>query len=122
MNLRFKKGDAAVIAAVLLVAIFTFLCFLPKHSPAGYAEIYLDGKLLSTVDLNTPQEFTVTGTYAATITVADGCIAVTASTCPGGDCVDCGWASNAGRSIVCLPGGLEIRIVGSSGDVDITVG
>lgn len=122
MKLRFVKADAGVIAAVLLLAILTFLCFLPKDSSAGHAQIYLDGKLISTVALDTPQEFTVTGTYTATITVANGRIAVTASSCPGKDCVGCGWASVAGRSIVCLPGGLEIRIVGSSSDVDFTVG
>ena len=68
------------------------------------------------------QEFTVTGDYTNTITVRDGKIAVTASDCPGHDCVSCGWVEHGGKSIVCLPNGLEIRVLADRGDVDFVVG
>lgn len=123
MRLRFQKADIAAIAAVVVLAILVFLCFLPgSRANAGYAEIYMDGKLVRTVSLDTPQEFTLTGSYTNTVTVQDGKIAVTASTCPGEDCVGCGWVSTSGRSIVCLPNGIEIRIISQSDGVDLVVG
>lgn len=123
MRLRFQKGDIAVIAGIVLLAVLVFAAFLPqKDAPAAYAEIYQDGKLLKTVMLSEDREFTVTGSYTNTITVCDGKIAVTQSDCPGEDCVTCGWADGAGRSIVCLPNGLEIRVMAGNGDVDFVVG
>lgn len=123
MRLHFQKGDMAVIAGIVLLAVIVFVAFLPsKDAPAAYAEIYKDGKLLQTVLLSEDQEFTVTGRYTNTVTVYDGKIAVTQSDCPGEDCVSCGWADGAGRSIVCLPNGLEIRVVAGNSDVDFVVG
>ena len=123
MRLRFQKGDVTVIAGIVLLALLVFFAFLPpKDAPAAYAEIYQEGKLLKTVLLSQDQEFTVTGKYTNTVTVCNGKIAVTHSDCPGGDCVSCGWADGVGRSIVCLPNALEIRVMAGSGDVDFVVG
>lgn len=122
-RLQFGKWDISVVAGVLLLAVLVFCLFLPKQEgQSAYAEIYRDGKLVRTVSLAEEQEFTVTGEYTNTVTVRDGKIAVTASDCPGGDCVHCGWAEGSGRSIVCLPNGLEIRLVSENSDVDFVVG
>ena len=59
--------------------------------------------------------------YTNKIVCENGSISVTESTCPGGVCVSSGSISEAGRSIVCLPNRVEIRITGSS-DVDVVVG
>lgn len=123
MRLQFQKRDLIAIAGVALVAVLVFVLYLPKgNAPAAYAQVYKDGKLLQTVALSVNQEFTMTGKYTNTITICDGKIAVTQSDCPGEDCVSCGWQSGAGRSIVCLPNGLEIRVVTGSSDVDFVVG
>lgn len=123
MRLRFQKGDYLAIAATLLLAVVVFFAFLPRETgDTPMAEIYLDGMLVRRVELDTPEEFSVTGDYANTVTVRDGKIAVTASDCPGEDCVHSGWIGTSGRSIVCLPNRMEIRIVSSAGDVDFVVG
>lgn len=123
MKLRFGKWDALAVAAVVLLAVLVAALFLLQGASRGsYAEIYQHGKLLKTLSLSQDQEFAVTGRYTATVTVKDGKIAVTASDCPGGDCLRTGWLERAGRSIVCLPGGLEIRVVGNDADVDFVVG
>ena len=123
MRLQLQKWDIAVIAGVLALAALVFCLFLPgqKEQPA-YAEIYQDGRLIRTVSLSEDQEFTVTGEYTNTVAVKNGKIAVTASDCPGADCVHCGWQDGSGRSIVCLPNGLEIRLVSATSDVDFVVG
>lgn len=123
MKLHFQKWDMIAIASVVLLAVLVFIVFLPKgNSPAAYAQIYQDSQLIKTVPLAVDQEFTVTGTYSNTITVRDGKIAVTQSSCPGEDCIRCGWQGGTGRSIVCLPNGLEIRVVTGNSGVDFAVG
>lgn len=120
---RFQKGDIAAIAAVAVLAVLVLLPFLRQDpAPAAYAEIYQDGQRIRTVSLAEDQQFTVTGKYTNTIAVDDGRIAIIHSDCPGGDCVSCGWLSSSGRSLVCLPNALEIRVVSEPGDVDFVVG
>ena len=120
MKTAFGKWDMLAVAGVLLLAAVVFVLFLPKGE-AAYAQIYQDGKLIKTVLLSEDQSITVQGRYRNTVTVRDGKIAVTASDCPGEDCVHCGWLDSAGRSVVCLPNGLEIRVV-TGGEVDFVVG
>lgn len=117
MQLRFQKWDMAVILGILALAAAVFLCFLPREQ-AAYAEIWQNGSLVRRVSLSDAQEFTVTGLYTNTVTVQNGKVAITASDCPGGDCVHSGWTDS--RSLVCLPNGVEVRVVGSGG-VDIAV-
>ena len=121
--LEFCKWDLIAVTSVVLMAVVVFLLFLPaKTEPAAYAQIYLNGQLVKTVSLREDGQFTVTGAYSSTIAVCDGKIAVVSSDCPGADCVACGWIDSCGRSIVCLPNGLEIRVVSEKGDVDFIVG
>ena len=123
MRLRFQKGDYLAVAVTLLLAAVVFLAFLPRETgDTPMAEIYLVGTLVRRVSLDTSAEFSVTGDYMNTVTVRDGKIAVTESDCPGGDCVHSGWIGTSGRSIVCLPNRMEIRIVSAPGDVDFVVG
>ena len=123
MRLRFQKGDWLAIAVTLLLAATVFLAFMPrKTANAPAAEIYLDGKLIRSVSLDTDCEFVVTGDYTNTVTVFNGEIAVTGSDCPGSDCIHSGWSGSTGRSIVCLPNRMEIRVVSAAGDVDFVVG
>lgn len=123
MHLRFQKGDILAIALPLLVAVAVLLAFLPgKESSAPIAAVYQDGSLIQRISLDTEQSFTITADYRNTITVRDGKIAITDSDCPGGDCMHTGWISTSGRSIVCLPNRLEIRVVSAVGDVDFIVG
>lgn len=123
MRLRFQKGDLIAIAVVLILAAVVFSLFLPKpDNPGVRANIYQNGALIRSVPLSQDEEFAVTGAYTNIITVQDGQIAITDSTCPGGDCVRCGWLDTPGRAIVCLPNGLEIRVYGAGSGVDFAVG
>ena len=122
MRLGFQKGDLLAVALVLLLAAAVLLAFFPGGRGGGTtAEIYRDGELIRVVELSVDQEFTLSGEFQTTVTVSGGRIAVTASGCPGADCVHTGWIGSPGRSIVCLPGRLEIRIPGQA-DVDFVVG
>lgn len=121
--LRFRKGDLLAIALVVILAVSVAVCFLPKDTAMPVqAEIYQDGILVKTVSLDHETAFAVTGKYTNTITVANGNIAITASDCPGEDCVHSGAIHSSGRSIVCLPNAVEVRVVNEASNVDFVVG
>ena len=63
----------------------------------------------------------VDGEYHNVIEIRDRKAAVVESDCPGEDCVHSGWTGTPGRSVVCLPNRVEIRIVGMDSDVDFVV-
>lgn len=122
-KLQFRKGDWLAVAIVIVLAISVILCFLPQNSEsAAVAQIYLNGELVKSVKLEQDQTFVIADKYSNEITVADGKITVTASDCPGQDCVHSGSIHNAGRILVCLPNGLEIRVLSEQSDVDFVVG
>ena len=122
-KLRFRKGDWLAVALVILIAASVMLCFLPKSGDAGaQAQIYLGGELIKTVPLNRDQTFLVEDRFVNRITVADGAICFSDSDCPGRDCVHSGSIHSAGRVLVCLPNGVEIRVVSQTSDVDFVVG
>lgn len=122
-RLVFQKGDILAIALVVFLAVVTVFCFLPKEETvACEVQIYQNGQLLKTLDLTRDQEMTVSGKYRNTIAVMDGKVSITASDCPGEDCVHSGAISAPGRSIVCLPNGVEVRVTGKASDVDFVVG
>lgn len=121
-RLRFQKGDILAIVFVVVLAAAVFLFFLPGQASAGALQVYQEGKLVRTISLAKDQQFTISGAYTNTVTIRDGAVAITYSDCPGEDCVGCGWMDTPGRSIVCLPNALELRLVGVDSDVDFIVG
>ena len=122
MKLAFCKGDIIAIALVAviatLVAVFFWTSFGSEE--AGMVTVYQDGKLIREISLSETTEFVVEGDYTNVISVEDGKAAIIESDCPGTDCVHSGWIHEPGRSIVCLPNRVEIRMEGAS-EVDFVV-
>lgn len=120
--LRFRKGDLLAVVFVLLLAAAVLLAYLPKGDATGaWAEIYRNNRLLQTVSLAEDTTFAVEGDYVNRIEVRQGKIGIAESDCPGADCVHSGFIGTPNRSIVCLPNGVEIRILGEGADVDFVV-
>lgn len=118
-----KKADILILIAVLVMAVGIIMYFSQTEADGKTAIILKDGREINRIDLDSAEkyEITVGGEYTNKIVCENGKISVIESTCPGGVCVSSGSISEAGRSIVCLPNHMEIRITGSS-DVDIVVG
>ena len=127
-NLRLKPGVGDLLAALLVIGLAVGLTVTLALRARGvehtHAEIYQNGSLIQKVSLETDQTFDLSGDYVNTVTVENGKIAITASTCPGSDCVHSGWAHRAGQAIICLPNRVEIRLIGTagSGDIDAVAG
>lgn len=122
-HLRFSKGDFWAIAAVVLMVVLTAVGFLPKeNTDPVIAEIYKQGTLVEILPLEEDATLKVVGKYTNVITIEGGEIAITFSDCPGEDCVHSGAIHSAGRSVVCLPNAVEVRVVNGMSDVDFVVG
>ena len=110
-----------LLSVVLLAFVGLSIWLLMPRPAAAEAEVWLDGRLYKTVDLNKDQEFVVDGPYGSnTITVRDGKIAVTAADCPDHYCIERGFC-DSGAQIVCLPHRLVIKFVGTQ-EVDGAAG
>lgn len=108
---------AAVLAVCLALSVFLFL----PAEPAAYVQVYSDGKLLYTLDLDKDTQFTVESANGSNvITVSGGKVAVTQASCPDGHCVARGWC-DSGAQIVCLPNRLVLRFK-YDGGIDAVAG
>jgi len=121
-ELRFRRGDAVATGAVILAALccIASMVFAPRPERT-VARVYLKGELIRTAELGKDDTFTVEGEYRNTVVVRDGSIAVTESDCPGADCVHSGRIRTPGRSIVCLPNRMEVRLEGDGPELDAVV-
>lgn len=122
MKLTFCKGDFLAIALVAVMAILVSIVFWTNvgAEEGSVVKIYQDGKIIKELPLDVETEFVVAGDYINKIVVKDGKASIAESDCPGKDCVHSGAIFEAGRSIVCLPNRVELRIEGAS-EVDFVV-
>lgn len=119
----FRKGDFLAIGIVLILAVLVFFLFgeLTASQQACEIQIYQKGELIHRMSPDVDATYEVTGEYTNIIQVQNGKVAIVESDCPGQDCIHSGWIEQSGRSIVCLPNQVEIRIAGVQ-DVDFVVG
>ena len=105
---------------ILFSVIFVILAGLTAWQylgakPGGKAEVYADGKLVRTLELSEDGEYRIESAEGWNLlTIRDGKLAVTAASCPDGDCVRCG-ERNADPPIVCLPNRVSIRFTEAGG-------
>lgn len=108
-----KNRSWLLLIGILLAACLAVsICLLLPRQESASAEVWSDGKLLYTLDLQTDRTVQVESQYGCNeIAVQDGKIAVIHADCPDGYCMARGWCSS-GLQIVCLPNRLVIRFVG----------
>lgn len=122
MNLTFCKGDLFAIALVAVIAILVSVLFWTNvgAEEGSVLMVYQNGQLIEELSLDADAELVVEGAYTNKIVVKDGKASIEESDCPGNDCMHSGAIHEAGRSIVCLPNRVELRIEGAS-EVDFVV-
>lgn len=122
LRFSFRIGDLIAICLVISLAIIIFASYLVGSKPVENAkvQIYHNNELVKEFALNSTEriEYIVEDKYYNKIVIEDGEVYFEAADCPGTDCVHSGKISKPGRSLVCLPNMVEIRITGNS-DVDI---
>lgn len=122
IRLTFGKGDAVIVVSIVLMAVFIGVLFQLKieREQADAVVIYQNGEKIQELSLKENREVVLSNHYTNRVEIKEGKVSITQSDCPGEDCVHSGWISKPGRSIVCLPNRVEIRIEGSA-EVDFIV-
>ena len=122
MNIKiFRKGDIAVIAAIIVAAIaFAYFSFSGGENPQ--AVITVDGEVVEKIDLSSVKERIVITpeTEPKVVIVAEnGEIRFESAECEDRLCVNSGSLKKGGDTAVCLPAKTVITVTGS--DVDAVV-
>lgn len=122
MNLKFfRKGDFAVIAAIVLAAA-VFMLWSSSKSETPQAVITVDGEVVETLDLNSTKKKRIIipdTTPKVKIIAENGEIRFESAECEDRLCVASGSLSKHGDTAVCLPAKTAITVTGS--DVDAVV-
>ena len=124
MRLSFCKGDVVVISFVIMLAILIGVVFWMKtgSEEGNVVVIYREGEKIQEIPLNVDTEVLIENDYTNKLIVKDRKVAIEESDCPGMDCVHSGAISGKGRSLVCLPNRVEVRIEGEvDSEVDFIV-
>ncbi len=118
-----KKGDRVVII-VILIFLFSFaiINFLKSEEETNtLAVIEMNGQEYKTIELYAEMEkkdiiVEINKDKYFTIIAEEGKIKMAESTCPNKICVNTGWISQIGESIICLPYKTAIYIEEIRGD------
>ena len=128
IDLRPTRWDLLVAAVILLLAGACALALRPAEAGGSLtAMVSVDGTEIDRVALNRlsgPERRTYeAGGYTLTVEFSPEGAAVVESDCPTQDCVHTGTIHHTGRSIICLPARLTVRLTGgTTGGVDAVVG
>ena len=107
-----KTKTWVILLSALLAVCLGMSLWLLRPQQAGYAQVWSDGKLIHTLDLQVDRVVEVKNDSGCNrIEVMDGKIAITEADCPDHYCMDRGFCSG-GVQIVCLPNKLVIKFVG----------
>ena len=124
IRLSFCKGDAVVISFVIMLAILIGVVFWMKTGTeqGNIVVVYQEGEKIQELSLDKDTEVLIENDYTNKLIVRDKKVAIVESDCPGMDCVHSGAISGKGRSLVCLPNRVEVRIEGEiDSEVDFIV-
>ncbi len=116
-----KKRDI-VLAAVLLILGITGVLIVKYGLKSGNtADVYIDDKLVQTIDLSVDDEYTFqTDNGSNTVEVRNGAVSMKSADCPDKVCVRMGTKNRNGETITCLPHKLVIEVHGGQEqEVDI---
>ncbi len=119
----FRVGDFLAIAVVLTLAALLF--FISIGGKKGdFAEISTAEGEIVVLPLREEREVQVTSRgHTLIVAVKDGEVCVKSADCRDQVCVGTGAVSKSGRSIVCAPAGVVVRVVkGGVSDADFVAG
>lgn len=126
---KIKQDKTVIFLCVIIVLLFlgsAVAIWIGRNnsSEGKYAEIYQNGELIQTIDLNTVTEeytFTVNGEDGEEnlIRVREGEIGIVSASCPDHICVNMGFISDGAMPITCLPNHIVIKV--TDGDKGETI-
>ena len=125
-----KKADIVLLIIILVVGIPLSVLSLTKGIGGDKVRISLDGEIYGVYPLGEDREIDVTEDgHTNHITIKDGQVSMSYSTCRNQVCVNTGAISQTKDAIVCLPNRVVVEIIssdsgsiGKGGDADVISG
>ena len=122
-----KKADIVLFILILVFGIAVSIWSFTANAAGDRAVVTVDGQVYGTYNLLEDQEIQVVqdDDHMNYITIKDGTVSMTFSTCKNQVCVNTGTISETMDSIVCLPNKVMIEIQGSKtegGGIDVITG
>ena len=122
-ELKPRLGDAVVVLAVALLAVFCAVRTWGGETEGLTAVVAIDGQVTERFALDGAGEHTYTyNGYTLRFEEREGGICAAESDCPTQDCVHTGLVSRGGQSIVCLPARISVTLEGGGTAVDTVIG
>lgn len=106
--------DIVVVAALLLVALVWVGAVLLSREAGEFVEVEVGGVVVGRYSLSGEGEY-VLGGGKNILVIKDGAAHMRYADCPDKTCVNVGKISFVGETIVCLPNGVTVTVVGSGG-------
>ena len=108
-----KKKDIILVISILLVAALVFAGNRIINSDKGdMVEIYVDNKLYKEVSIDKEQKIEIERNKAKNVLlIHNKGVEMIEANCPDKVCVNTGFISKPGESIVCLPHRVNVKIV-----------
>ena len=125
-----KKADIVLLIIILVVGIPLSVLSLTEGIGGDKVRISLDGEIYGVYPLGEDRDIDVTEDgYTNHITIKDGQVSMSYSTCRNQVCVNTGAISETKDAIVCLPNRVVVGIIssdsgsiGKGGDADVISG
>lgn len=122
-----KKADIILLIIILAVGIPLSVLSLTAGTAGDKVQISADGEVYGIYPLDEDGEIEVTEDgHTNHITIKDGQVSMSYSTCLNQVCVNTGAISETKDSIVCLPNRVVVEIIssgdGKGGDADVISG
>lgn len=125
-----KKADIILLIIILAVGIPLSVLSLTAGTTGDRVEISLNGRVCGTYPLHEDRVIEVTKDgHTNHITIKDGQVSMSYSTCRNQVCVNTGAISKTKDAIVCLPNRVVVEIIsdgsekpGAGGDADVISG
>ncbi len=107
-------ADKILIAALLLVSIFSYTMVKAGFTAGAYASVSVDNKEIIRIRLDAESRTFNFQSAVGPVVVAreNSRVRILSASCPNKICIKMGWIDNSGGMIVCAPGKLLIRITG----------
>ena len=124
VRVKLAVWDVVIITAVCLAALFVALFPVFAESNASYVKITMgvDGdSILLPLDEDISR-VVESGGYTLTVTIKDGRVSVSDSSCSDRVCMNSGSISRGGEVIVCAPAAVTVEILSESEGVDYVIG
>lgn len=106
-----------IIAVVALAGLAVEQLMLPANEGAR-ATVKVQGEMFRSIDLDVPgtKRISINGVEGLSVfELKDGKIKMISSPCPDKLCIQQGWVSRPGQTIVCVPNAVSISVLGNGG-------